>query len=208
MSTILVRKFVNNAKEVMLQKRSYGFLWRDWRLLDSRLYAKEQELADCCDQIRKLLNERKEILDWLTAEKKEISDSKKYRLGVSEPYELNRKDTEKLFPKMLPAGPVDGRWREVLNPKLLGEKKKPSNLREEMGIPDYKKPNQTAYIPEQLSDYKLAIEFGEEMDVMPFREPKQQQSSKSARKKRPGESQEDHQARLNRMDNGEESSEY
>ena len=216
---ITVRKVVYNSNEIMLQRRFWwGFVlpvWRDWKLLNNELYSKDMELEKAVEKIKKLYSERKEIEAWLKAESKEIGDSKRYRKGVSEPFEYRvsgfRASCSDYFFKRYPDfNPVNGSWRGILSKEFLGGKTKAPGLRGEMGIPDHKTSGTTAYIPKEMESWKISLNSDEAFDqVIPFRESNSNNNSnKSSRKRRSGESNQDHQDRLRNMDEGNGGSDY
>lgn len=208
---VTVRKVIYNSGEVMLQRLYWlAFMvpiWRDWKLLNNDLYYKDEEILKTVNKLKKLYAERKEIELWLKAEQKEIDDSKRYRKGVSESFKYRIKAGDYFYTRYPDLAPVDGAWRSIFTAEFLGSKKKAEGLRGEMNIPEHKSSGTTAYIPQDLAPFKIALNADGEFDsVVEFKEPQNQKSkSGSSRKKQSGETDREHQARLRRMDEAKNS---
>lgn len=222
---ITVRKVVYNNNEIMLQRRTWGFFftfvflcipflgwlallrppWRNWKLLNNKLYKIDGKIDKKVNtELQKLLDERVTTEEWLKAEKKEITDSKRYRRGESEPFSYPVKVNDYFFFRREPdLFPVDDGWRKMLNPKLFkGSKAAPNSIREKVGAPEHRDSSGiSAYMPSDLAPLKIAVEQNNDgLDhVMIFKEPSDK-SSKSDRKRRDGETEREHRERLRKMD--------
>ncbi len=196
---ILVRKKLYGNNTIMLQRVYYLLfifpVWRDWKALNNELNSKDATIVKMVEKLKKAIEERQGIEAMLKAEVKEMNG--RY---LSEPTPFMTK--EFWFKRHPDLAPIDGKlWRYLINPKAMGEKG--AGIREKMGL-ETRKSSTAAYIPKDLEKFGIALENDGDFDaVIPFNEPKQNSNKqKSSRKKRPGESSQEHQDRLNNMDNG------
>ncbi len=202
---ILVRKKLYGNNTIMLQRVYYLLfifpVWRDWKALNNELNSKDASIVKMVEKLKKAIEERQGIEAMLKAEVKEMNG--RY---LSEPTPYLTK--EFWFKRHHDLPPVDGKlWRYLINPKAMGEKG--AGIREKMGL-ETRKTSTAAYIPKDLEKFGIAIENEQDFDaVIPFNEPKESSNNKrSSRKKRPGESSQEHQARLKEMDENSSGEHY
>ena len=231
---VKVRKKSLNGGEIMLQRSCMPFFlkvvvmpipllwpllmldwWRDWQLINNDLYRCEHKTAKKLAEVEKHLEERKKLQATLKQELKEIEDSKRFRRGESEPWLMEVKFLDKLIFKRYPdLDPPEGSWRKMLDKKFVEDKPKPTGLREKMGAsPHPMSSGITGYVLEE--SHTLRIGDGDEMSpdsVRVFREPNKKSNSNNGnrnwRKRRQGESPEEHQERLRQADEEKEYQEY
>lgn len=226
---VKVRKKNLNGDEIMLQRSSMPLLmkifvtpvpllwplfwfdyWRDWKLINNTLYENEQNIARHVAKIEKLLDERKIIKATLKQEKKEIDDSKRYRSGESAPWFMEVGFSDWLFFKRYPdLDPPEGSWRKLLDKSVLDDKPKATGIRDRLGIDAHPQSSDvTAYTLDDCKSLKLGGNFDE---VLTFKDNqgKSQKSNNGSkrngnwRKRRQGESPEEHQERLDLADSGD-----
>lgn len=225
---VLVRARILNGGELMLQRKALGgfwtilFLfplrivwkgpWRDWKLLDNEKYEKEFKIAKKLDEVKKLMVELKEIEAYLEREKKDVKSAIRNRLDYGEEQwiTVKRKDQfYKRYPDINFDKKEDTKWRSMLSDKALG-KAKPPNTRSHMNIPDHPlgMRGTTGYMSEKdAKNYSLSVKFDDDdLDsIISYRPPSNKgnnnsNGNKGSRKRRPNESPEEHQARLDEMD--------
>jgi hypothetical protein len=177
--------------------------WKNWRCLDNEKKKVEKKISNAVKDLELLYAELKKVQTWLDAEKKEVKNAERCPYGYTEPffYEISSQDIFYVQDEILQD--VDGSWRSSLSDKFLGVKKQRPTLREKMNLPDHPKGASTGYMnKEDLNKYGLAINTDELDQVMAYKDSggNSSSSNKPSRKKRPNESQEDHQSRLNKMD--------
>lgn len=221
---VKVRKENLNGDEVMLQRSCMPFLaklvvvpivplwilfcwdwWRDWKLINNSLYDVEQKLAKKAKEMKDLLDERKILLATLKQEKKEISDSKRFRQGISEPFYMEVKFMDWLFFRRYPdLNPPDPFWKKFIDKKFLDDKPKPTGIRERMGISEH--PASAGVSAYTMDKPGAVVLGGDEFDhVIQYREenPKKQRnkgnngnSQRHWKNRRKGESEEEYEDRM------------
>lgn len=199
---VLVKKVLLGNGNIMLYRRTYVFFfipaWRPWKLMNNDERSQEGKISAAVDKLKKEIEKLMETKSWLKAEVKEFNG--RYE---SEPFYMPVKGKDYFYKRVPDLPPVDGSWRAFINPKALGDK--PQGIRGKMGLEE-RKTSKAAYLPSELSQFKINVEMDKEIEVdsaYVFREPSNNQGKKSPRKKRDGETDAEHKARLKRMDSGD-----
>lgn len=201
---VLTRMVLYGNNVLMYQRRRYFlcipflYWWSDWYPLNNELHQKDLTIEKHVDKLKRLLQDRDDIESHLKEKIKELGGR-----HVSETF--NVKTNEFWFRKHANLSPVDGKWRSMLNSKLFkpGTSGVAHTVRERANLPDH--PNshrgKSAYVAKDYAQFSGHINVDSDVEhVIEFKEPSQNRSKNNSRKRRQGESPEDHEARLREMD--------
>ena len=219
---VSVRK-VRHGDSIYLERRRYiffglfqiPFLHKRWKPLDNSYIKLYYELNKTTDKLKNLLFQLKENKELFSRERKEMGKSLEtewfdYPLGKSESLKIE---------KILEEPPLT--WMKLINPKFLKNLDRSSNsenecdidnirdsMRLDMNISEESKVSEdlpraarTVYHDEKMSPHAMVLTDLENADgAMAFRKPDNKKGKANERKRRPGETPEEHKIRLAVLD--------
>jgi len=186
---------------IMLQRRKYllplpwFYVWKDWKCLNDPIHEKELLLVKLVKQVEQVLNDIDSIKKTLKAESAELGNHYESR-------PLNFKTDEWFFKKHEPLSPVPRKdWEYAIHPKLLNKVfSSVQTTREKVGAEERHVVKSAGFLHPDVQNHKIHMDVSSEMPMIPYRPPDSgNEGNKKDRKRRPGESDQDYQARMREM---------
>lgn len=194
---VMVRHRNLSGEEIELQRRvvnwwtawmliplltRWGYTWRPWILINHVLYEKYERMKKLTTEMSTLWDECVAIEQLLKKEKKDIDNATRETRGYSSPFPMEVPVQYLPFRKQNWMHRPDDSWRKFLNPKAFKDFKgtdKPS-VRDKVGANEHGHAQKTAYVPNDLNQFSVAVECEEDFDhVVKYKDPQQQRKNRN-----------------------------